>query len=300
MNEPPFSSPLEETVVIVGVGMIGGSLAAALKRRKIARRVIGVGRDQARIEAALAAGLIDEATTSTKSVIDRANLVVFCTPVERVASDVRAAFADLSMSVDNSNAQGPGSGLLLTDVGSVKGPICSDLMDFPMFVGSHPIAGSHRQGFEAADARLFEGRLCVLTPTTSTPEPSITRLDRFWRALGMRTISMSPVAHDAALAMTSHLPHLVAAALATTVCDDHRRLTGTGFRDTTRVAAGDPDLWAGILMNNADQVVNGIDEMQNRLTAYRNALANHNLIEIRQLLKDGQQFRMSLDETLHE
>ncbi len=300
MNELPFSSPLEETVVIVGVGMIGGSLAAALKRRKIALRVIGVGRDQARVDAALAAGLIDEATTSTKSVIDRANLVVFCTPVERVASDVRSAVADLSMSVDNSNAQGPDSGLLLTDVGSVKGPICSDLMDIPMFVGSHPIAGSHRQGFEAADARLFEGRLCVLTPTTSTLEPSIARLDRFWRALGMRTISMSPVSHDAALAMTSHLPHLVAAALATTVCDDYRRLTGTGFRDTTRVAAGDPDLWAGILMNNADQVVNGIDEMQNRLTAYRNALANHNLIEIRQLLKDGQQFRMSLDETIHE
>ena len=300
MNELPFSSPLEETVVIVGVGMIGGSLAAALKRRKIARTVIGVGRDQARINAALTAGLIDEATTTTKCVLDRASLVVFCTPVERVASDVRTAVADLSIAVGNSNDQGSGSGLLLTDVGSVKGPICSDLIDIPTFIGSHPIAGSHRQGFEAADARLFEGRLCVLTPTSSTLEPSISRLERFWRALGMRTIRMSPDSHDAALAMTSHLPHVVAAALATTVCDDHRRLTGTGFRDTTRVAAGDPDLWAGILMNNAEQVVNGIDEMQLRLSAYRKALATRNLGEVRQLLKDGQQFRMSLDETLHE
>ena len=300
MNELPFSSPLEETVVIVGVGMIGGSLAAALKRRKIARRVIGVGRDQARVEAALAAGLIDEATTTTKNVLDRANQIVFCTPVERVAADVRAAVAGLSLPGDNSNAQPDGSGLLLTDVGSVKGPICADLMDIPMFIGSHPIAGSHRQGFEAADARLFEGRLCVLTPTTSTLEPSIARLEKFWRALGMRTIRMSPVSHDAALAVTSHLPHVVAAALATTVCDDHRRLTGTGFRDTTRVAAGDPELWAGILMNNAEQVVNGIDEMQKRLSAYRNAIANHDHIEVRQLLQDGQQFRMSLDETIHE
>ena len=116
----------------------------------------------------------------------------------------------------------------------------------------------------------------------------------------MRTIRMTPVSHDAALAVTSHLPHVVAAALATTVCDDQRRLTGTGFRDTTRVAAGDPDLWAGILMNNAEQVVNGIDEVQKRLSAYRNALSSHNLNEIRQLLKDGQQFRMSLDETIHE
>ena len=111
---------------------------------------------------------------------------------------------------------------------------------------------------------------------------------------------MTPVSHDAALAVTSHLPHVVAAALATTVCDDQRRLTGTGFRDTTRVAAGDPDLWAGILMNNAEQVANGIDEVQKRLSAYRNALSSHNLNEIRQLLKDGQQFRMSLDETIHE
>ena len=300
MNELPFSSPLEETVGIVGVGMIGGSLAAALKRRKIARRVIGVGRDQARVEAALAAGLIDEATTITKSVIDRANLVVFCTPVERVASDVRDAVAGLAMHDGKSNAHPSDSGLLFTDVGSVKGPICSDLMGIPMFVGSHPIAGSHRQGFEAADSRLFEGRLCVLTPTPSTLEPSISRLERFWRALGMRTIRMSPVSHDAALAVTSHLPHVVAAALATTVCDDQRRLTGTGFRDTTRVAAGDPDLWAGILMNNAEQVANGIDEVQKRLSAYRNALSSHNLNEIRQLLKDGQQFRMSLDETIHE
>ena len=300
MNDLPFSSPLEETVVIVGVGMIGGSLAAALKRRKIARTVIGVGRDQARIEAARAAGLIDEATTNSRSVIDRANLVVFCTPVERVASDVRAAFADLSNTSVKSEARTTESGLLMTDVGSVKGPICSDLINISNFVGSHPIAGSHRQGFEAADARLFEGRLCVLTPTSSTLEPSVSRLERFWRALGMRTIRMSPDSHDAALAMTSHLPHVVAAALATTVCDDHRRLTGTGFRDTTRVAAGDPDLWAGILMNNAEQVVNGIDEMQKRLSAYRNGLASHNLDAVRQLLKDGQQFRMSLDENIHE
>ena len=300
MNELPFSSPLEETVVIVGVGMIGGSLAAALKRRKIARTVIGVGRDQARIEAARAAGLIDEATTKAGSVLARANLVVFCTPVERVASDVHSAFADQSFTSVKAVAQASESGLLMTDVGSVKGPICSKLLNIPNFVGSHPIAGSHRQGFEAADARLFEGRLCVLTPTSATLEPSISRLERFWRALGMRTIRMSPDSHDAALAVTSHLPHVVAAALATTVCDDHRRLTGTGFRDTTRVAAGDPDLWAGILMNNAEQVVNGFDVMQQRLSAYRKALENHNLEEVRELLKDGQQFRMSLDETIHE
>ena len=119
MFEPPFSSPLEETVVIVGVGLIGGSLAAALKHRNVARTIIGVGRDPARIESARVAGLIDEASTDIAKVLDRANLVVFCTPVDRVAQDVRQAVAALEGSTRRSDFDGRSSELLLTDVGSV-------------------------------------------------------------------------------------------------------------------------------------------------------------------------------------
>ena len=299
MSNPPFSLPLEKTVVIVGVGMIGGSLAAAIKRRHVATHVIGIGRDHARIDAARTAGLIDESATEIATVLDRASLVIFCTPVERVAADVRHAVNSSSKIVDSSSGDHAGTELLFTDVGSVKSPICSSLADLPFFVGSHPIAGSHRQGFEAADPRLFEGRRCVLTPIPSTSADRIERLERFWRALGMHTVRMSPEVHDAALAMTSHLPHVVASSLAATLSEQNRTLTGSGFRDTTRVAGGDPDLWTGILLNNAEQIIYGIDRLQQGLSEFREALSAGNASEVQRLLREGQQSRQSLDETQH-
>ena len=250
-----------------------------------------MGRHAARIEAARHAGLIDEATTSLTQVISRASLVIFCTPVDHVASGVRQAIAGSASILRPS-----GSELILTDAGSVKGPICSELTDVPLFIGSHPIAGSHRQGFEAADAELFDGRICVVTPLPSSNESQIKRLERFWQAIGMRTVLMSPESHDEALAMTSHLPHVVASALATTLSDDNRSLTGSGFRDTTRIAAGDPELWTGILMNNINHVISGIDGIQQQLAEFRHALAEKDSTRLRQLLEKGQSSRMSLNE----
>jgi prephenate dehydrogenase len=284
MTEPPHLSPLEETVVIVGVGLIGGSLAAALRQRRLARQVIGVGRDPARLEQVRAAGLIDAASTDLARSAARADVIVFCTPVDRVAAGVREA------------AKHVRPGTLLTDAGSVKQPICDALFDVPNFIGSHPIAGSHRQGFEAADAGLFDGRMCVITPLPAAGASQVERLDRFWQAVGMRTVRMSPGDHDRALAMTSHLPHVVAAALARTLTEANRPLTGTGFRDTTRIAAGDPDLWCGILLQNAGRVLDGIDAVQRQLAEFRAALAAEDASEIRRLLLAGQQQRSHLDE----
>ena len=292
MPKPPPSPPLEEIVAIVGVGLIGGSLAAALRQRKIARRVIGVGRDASRLEAARKACLIDEGSTDLAEVARRASLIVFCTPVDRVAEGVRAALAGLS---SDSTLHTQHSALLLTDAGSVKGSICSELADVPNFIGAHPIAGSHRQGFEAADANLFEGKVCVLTPLPSADQDRVQRLERFWRAVGMKTVTMTPNDHDRALAMTSHLPHVVASSLAATLSPENRPLTGTGFRDTTRVAAGDPTLWSGILLNNVSHIVAGIDEVQHRLESFRTVLKLGNANLLKQLLEEGRVSREALD-----
>ena len=274
MNEPPFL-PLEETVVIVGVGLIGGSLAAALRHGRIAGTVIGVGRDATRLEHARVAGLIDEVSLDLKSAAARADVIVFCTPVDRVTEGALVA------------ADHVRPGTLLTDAGSVKQPICESLSGVSNFIGAHPIAGSHRQGFEAADAQLFGGRMCVLTPLPSADPSQVQRLERFWQSVGMRTVRMSPSDHDGALAMTSHLPHVVAAALAATLTEENRPLTGTGFRDTTRIAAGDPELWCGILQQNAQHVMNGIDAVQQQLTEFRAALSTGDASRIKQLLEDG-------------
>lgn len=282
MSEPSNFSPLEETVVVVGVGLIGGSLAAALRSRRIARTVIGVGRDSTRLQQACDAGLIDEFSTEIPQAAARADVVVFCTPVEHVVAGVRLA------------ADAVRSGVLMTDAGSVKQPICDALADVSAFVGAHPIAGSHRKGFEAADAELFEGRLCVLTPGPAADSTLAARLDRFWRAVGMRTVTMSPRDHDRALAITSHLPHVVASSLAGILTDENRPLTGTGFRDTTRIAAGDPDLWCGILLQNAEHVLAGIDAVQHQLNEYRSALVSGDSERLRELLVDGQRRREGL------
>lgn len=280
--------PLEKTVVIVGVGLIGGSLAAALRQRGIAATVIGVGRDAKRLEQARRAELIDETSTNLAEASARADLIVFCTPVDHIVSGVRLA------------AQHARPGTLITDAGSVKQPICEALAEIPAFVGSHPIAGSHRQGFEAADPQLFEGRLCVLTPLPSAAKTLVARLDRIWQAVGMRTTRMAPADHDQALAMTSHLPHLVAAALAATLTSDNRPLTGSGFRDATRIAAGDPDLWTGILLQNARHVINGVEAVQQQLEEYRTALVSGDATRIRELLVTGQQQRASLENGSNE
>lgn len=284
MSESPFS-PLEQTVVIVGVGLIGGSLASALRQRRIARTVIGVGRDLSRLENARKLGLIDEGSTDLTQVAPRADVIVYCTPVDRIVEGVRLGVGNVRPST------------LLTDAGSVKQPICDALADVPNFVGSHPIAGSHQQGFESAAPQLFEGRLCVLTPLSSADESQVIRLDRLWRAVGMRTIRMTPADHDQGLAMTSHLPHLVASALAATLTDENRRLTGTGFRDATRIAAGDPDLWSGILLQNSQHVIQGVESVQQQLSEFRKALESGDRAWIKRLLVDGQTRRALLDVT---
>lgn len=283
---------LADTAAIVGVGLIGGSLAAALKQRKLVRQVIGVGRNAARLESARQAGLIDKFATEIHDVVNQAEVVVFCTPVDRVADDVRHAAKHWNSSAASSaNRQTP----LWTDVGSVKHSICSQLDDLSQFVGSHPIAGSHRQGFEAADSLLFEGRTCVVTPTPMTNPSQVARLERFWQAVGMLTVQMTSMEHDRALATTSHLPHLVASALASTLTEENRSLTGTGFRDTTRIAAGDPALWTGILLGNSESILSALQEMQQRLEQFRHALDAKDVMAVMNLLNQGQAARVAIE-----
>lgn len=274
MNEPA-SEVIEQTVVIVGVGLIGGSLAAALRQRRLAQTVVGVGREVSRLESARRAGLIDRCSTNLADAAADADVIVFCTPVDRVAAGVREAVAHARPMT------------LLTDAGSVKQPICDALKDVPNFIGSHPIAGSHRQGFEAADPNLFDNRTCVLTPLSSAAATQVARVERLWQGVGMRTVTMSPSDHDQALAMTSHLPHVVAAALAATLTEANQPLTGSGFRDTTRIAAGDPDLWTGILLQNAQHVICGIEAVQQQLEDYKKSLVAQNAEQIKRLLSNG-------------
>jgi prephenate dehydrogenase len=255
----------ERVIAIVGVGLIGGSIAAALKRRNFAGEVLGVGRNASRLEAARERGLIDRGSTDLAEAARQADLLVFCTPVDLIAAGVREAAGHCR------------PGTLITDAGSAKQAICRELAaglpDEVQFIGSHPLAGSEKQGYEYAEADLFVGRLCVVTPVEPFDAAALERLVRFWRALGSEVTQLTPAVHDRIVARTSHLPHVVAAALASLLPDSADRFAASGFHDTTRIASGDPALWTAIVLANAEEILSGLDEMSGRLQQYRDTIA---------------------------
>lgn len=284
MSQPSAAATFEfETIAIVGVGLIGGSLAAAVKCRKPATRVIGVGRDRARVDEARSRGIIDLSETDVATAAAQADLIVFCTPVDRIVAGVRDAAPNCR------------PGTIITDVGSVKGSICDALATgLPggvEFVGSHPLAGSEKQGFEFADAELFAGKVCVLTPQRDTSPLALRRLTKFWEALGLTIVEMPPDAHDKVVAQTSHLPHVVAAALAATLETPHVPLAAGGFRDTTRIAGGDPDLWTAILLANAESIVVCSERFSESLQAFQQALRHRDAARLKALLTAAKQQR---------
>lgn len=277
---------MRDWIAIVGVGLIGGSLAAAAKRRGAARRVLGIGRNPERLRGAQSAGLIDAWSTDSAAVRD-AELTVVCTPVDRIADDVKLLWSNVP------------SGGLVTDAGSTKQRVCEELSDCRdsnrEFVGSHPIAGSHRQGFEAADPELYAGRMCVVTPTEESTPAAVNEIEGFWQSVGMRTVRLSPAEHDRALAATSHLPHVTAVALANTLNEANRELIGTGFRDTTRIAAGDPDLWTAILLSNTADVCASLDALTQQIASFRAALERGDAAALNRLLQQAKTVRDSLE-----
>ena len=280
------SPPAETTVLVAGIGLIGGSLAAAVRARKLANRVIGWGRNAEKLQRAVDLGLLDDFILSPEAAPAETTFAIVCTPVTRIIEDVRQL------------AQHLRADCLITDAGSTKFRICSALADLPengpTFIGSHPIAGSEKQGCEFADSGLLEGKTCVITPLPSHAPEAVARVEQFWQGLGMRTQQLSPAEHDRALARTSHVPHVVAAALAGAVSASDLPWTGSGFRDTTRIAAGDPQLWTGILQENAAEVLAGIAEVQQRLHAFSTALQASDPSGLLRELELGKQIRDQL------
>src|SRR3954469_4632162 len=269
-----------DTVAIVGVGLIGGSIGLALRERRLAQKIIGIGRRQTSLDAARTVGAIDHGVTSLANGVSQAQLIIIATPVDSIAERVIQAAAICPATS------------LITDVGSTKEAIVAAVdaglagrRSGPRFVGSHPLAGDHRTGPEHARADLFEGRTVVVTPTDLTRTAAVTEVVGFWQALGANVQNMTPARHDTALAMTSHLPHLAAVAIAAATPSEFLHLTATGWRDTTRVAGGDPNLWQAILSANRQHVLDAIDMLSQTVGNLRESLEqgdNESLLSILQ------------------
>ena len=276
----------EETIGIAGVGLIGGSIAVALRDRGFTGRLVGVTRNPSRLSAETNATALTTIVDNLTEAADQCSLLVFCTPVDAIIEGVQAIASRVR------------PGMLLTDAGSAKTTICntlSPLIPAPAaFVGSHPLAGSEKQGFRHANASLFQDRCCVITPTPEASTADVERLRGFWQFLGAQVVTMTPEAHDAALAETSHLPHVAAAALAGQLDESKFPLTASGFRDTTRIAAGDPELWAAILDQNAAATVESLDRYLDSLRKFREAINARDTAGLKILLEAAKRNRDAL------
>jgi prephenate dehydrogenase len=262
------------------VGLLGGSIGLAAKKQGLAQTVIGVGRTQKTLETAVRKGIVDETYLLLEAVPLPAHcdhtLVVVCTPVADIPRTIFAAIQHF----------GHSGRLLLTDVGSTKATLVQEISDL-RFIGSHPIAGSERSGPEAADAGLFHNRFTVLTPTKYHSADHINLLRRFWQTLGAYVIEMDAVKHDEILAVTSHLPHVISVILTRMVQDDERRLTGTGFAGMTRLAAGSPEIWSDILLDNSNNILNALCRFDVQLQELIAALRSEDKETIERLLHEA-------------
>lgn len=246
------------TMVIAGVGLIGGSLALAARERGLVERVVGYGRNEKTLRRGKKIGILDRYFLRPEHFPEDTDFLVLATPVSAIAPLTRSFLPRL------------GPGCLISDVGSVKRRVVADmerlLKGGPPFVGAHPIAGSDQWGPDAARADLFVRRRCIITPTRKSDPGAVKKLRTFWRRAGAKVELMDAALHDRVLGVVSHLPHVAASALVNALEStrigslDLAGYCGSGFKDTTRIAAGRPELWRDICLLNREAVLKGLRE----------------------------------------
>jgi len=285
-----------KSLSIIGLGLMGGSLAMAVRRAGAAVEIRGFARRSETRRTALDMGIVDSAAADAAEAVSGADVVVFCLPVlaiPEVAAACRKSFK---------------SGALVTDVGSTKSFVTSGMRKLlegtgAVFVGSHPIAGSEAAGLDAARADLYDGAVAVVTPcggaaASGADESAVRRICSLWEAVGSRVRVMSPEAHDRLLARTSHMPHLVAALLVDLAFGDEaegtRDACGTGFRDATRMAAGSEGVWHDIVKTNADALVSELDAFIAAAADLRGGIASGRFEDVKAFLAKCRAIRAGL------
>ncbi len=260
-----------ERIALVGLGLIGSSISLAARRANLAKTIVGSARTEKTIETAKKLGLIDEGFVSARDAVAGADLVILCVPVGvcgRIAEEISSALSP---------------GAIVTDVGSVKASVMRDvephLPEGVHFVPGHPIAGTEQSGPEAGFAELFDGRWCILTPSEKTDRNAVARLAEFWTALGSDVEEMSAEHHDLVLAITSHVPHMIAFNIVNTAAHLERvtnseviKFSAGGFRDFTRIAASDPVMWRDVFLNNKEAVLEMLGRFSEDLTSLQRAI----------------------------
>ena len=276
-------------ITIIGVGLIGGSLARALKERNLAKVVFGYGRDQSRLEEAQKSNIIDAFSTNIKEAIDEANIIVIATPV--------GTFKDILGQIEPLIS----SNVIITDVGSTKSDIVNIVNDVlrdksSCFIPAHPIAGKERSGFEVSDSNLYDGKKVIITPQETNSPESIDVIDQMWKNVGADVDFMSAESHDNLLGMTSHLPHMLAFSLVNYLVDQNPNASiyaGGGFKDFSRIASGDAIMWRDICLQNKNQIMIHLKGYQSTLDDLLEAINDEDSEKLGQLFTTAKKTRDS-------
>jgi len=282
-----------DRVSIVGVGLLGGSLAKVMRRLGLAKSLIGYGRNKANLEEAKNLGIIDQVAPDIQSAVKDADLIVLCSPVRAVSQLVMKMAPHIK------------PGCLVTDVGSVKEPLVREIIalipEGVFFVGAHPIAGGEKSGFRVSSDTLFEGARCIVTPTDKTEQSALKRVVELWETVGMRVSIMDVKEHDFIFGAVSHLPHVLIFALMNTLgslkSENHDEITsfsGAGLKDITRIAGGEPVMWRDICISNKDSILHCLDRFQVTLNQLRSGIEQENGELLTQEFESANEHRLNL------
>jgi prephenate dehydrogenase len=276
-------------VTLIGVGLLGGSLGLALRNRRLAGSVVGFVRRPASVDECERIGAVNLATLDLQRAVAGAELIVLCTPLAQMRPLVKQLLPSMKR------------GAILTDVGSVKGSVVRDLEALVAtagahFVGSHPMAGSEKTGVAAAREDFFVDAVCVVTPTRKSNRSAVRKVEQLWKSVGAHVLRLTPEAHDDLVSRSSHLPHVVAAQLANFVLSpEHPKAQGmlcaNGFRDTTRIASGSPEMWRDIALANHKHLSRALDAFMGRLEDFRRALKSRDDQAIARFFETARQRR---------
>ena len=274
-------------VAIIGPGFMGASLGLAIKKKGLAKEIIGIGRHEASLREASAVGAIDENTMDLKKGVNGADLIVLATPVNAIVDVLEILGKEFRRNA------------IVTDIGSTKSTIVERaekvLHHSVLFVGSHPLVGSEKKGPAHANATVYEGGMCVMTPTDKTNRLAKEKIKHFWSLLGCSVKMMDPQEHDESLAYISHLPHLAAFALMKAMPENCLELAPQGLKDTTRIAASDPEIWRDIALSNHRYILKAIDENVKALSAIRKAIVTRDQAALTDMFKQAKIKRERLD-----
>ena len=282
-----------ERVSIIGVGLLGGSLAKVMRKLGLAKSIVGYGRNKTNLNEAKNLNIIDDAAPNILAAVKNADLIIFCSPVQTI----RQLAEDISQNIK--------PGCIVTDVSSTKETLVQDMEKFiskdAFFVGAHPIAGSEMSGFRVSTSTLYDGAHCIITPTDTTDPSALKRVIKLWETIGAKVSTMSAKEHDFIFGAISHLPHILIFALMNTLGDlkseNHDEITyfaGAGLRDITRIAGSEPVMWRDICVSNKDSILYCLDRFQETLNNLRSDIEKDDGMLLTQQFEAANKHRLNL------